>query len=212
MTEIDEVVEHVGGGRLVAVAADLAEAHIIDDQEDRPTPARDTTLVGAIGETGVGIGEEVDAAGVADIEAGLTGTQGQGLQNVTFTGSGLTGEQEVLLAVEKAQCGELLDDAAIEVGLEVEVEGLEGLVLVEAAGADPAFDASLDPQAGRVYEDALEELVGGGLVGDRLLDQGVEDVGIEADDAEGLQVSEESRRASARAGPRGPPCRGSCGR
>ena len=57
---------HVGGGRGVAVGGDLAEADVVEDDKLVAGPAAQARLVGAVGETGVEVGEEVDEAGEAD--------------------------------------------------------------------------------------------------------------------------------------------------
>lgn len=106
MPAIDQVPEHVGGGRGVAVGGDLAEADVVEDDEFVASPAAQAGLVGAVGEAGVEVGEEVDEAGVADEAAGDAGAQGDGPEDVALTGAGLAGDDEVLLAGEEAEAGE----------------------------------------------------------------------------------------------------------
>jgi len=62
---IDQVVEGVGGGGLVPVLLDLAAACVVDDQEFCGSPRREPLGIGAVGEPGMEIVEQVDAAGVA---------------------------------------------------------------------------------------------------------------------------------------------------
>ena len=54
----------MGGGRGVAVRGDLAEADVVEDDEFVASPAAQAGLVGAVGEAGVEVGEEIDEAGV----------------------------------------------------------------------------------------------------------------------------------------------------
>lgn len=64
VSAIDQVPEHVGGGRGVAVGGHLTEADVIEDDELVSGPAAQAGLVGAVGEAGVEVGEEIDEAGV----------------------------------------------------------------------------------------------------------------------------------------------------
>jgi hypothetical protein len=79
MPTIDEIVEGVSRGRFIAALLDLAEADVIDDQKVRARPGLEAAWVGAIGEAGVEIIEEVDAPGVAHREALFAGPQREGL-------------------------------------------------------------------------------------------------------------------------------------
>lgn len=74
-----EAVEDGGGdGRVgrVAVGGDLAEADVVEDDEREAGPSTEPTLVGAVGEAGVELGQQIDESGVADEVAGFVGTQG----------------------------------------------------------------------------------------------------------------------------------------
>ncbi len=93
---------HVGGGRGVAVRGDLAEADVVEDDKLVARPAAQAGLVGAVGEAGVELGEDVDKTGEADDTAGLASTQGDGAEDVALAGAGLAGDDEVLLALEGA--------------------------------------------------------------------------------------------------------------
>ena len=55
---IEQISEHVGGGRGVAVGGDLAEADVVEDDKLVTGPAAQAGHVGAIGETGVELGED----------------------------------------------------------------------------------------------------------------------------------------------------------
>jgi hypothetical protein len=50
---IDQVIERVGGSRLVAVFFDLAEVYVVDDQELGSGPRFEPPRLGAVGEPGV---------------------------------------------------------------------------------------------------------------------------------------------------------------
>ena len=105
--------------------------------------------------------EEVDAAGVAHGQALFAGTQCEGLEEVALAGAALAGDDEVVVAADEVEAGELEDERLVEAGLEVPVEGLEGLALDEATGIDAAADALLELVRGLGAEEVLEEGVGG---------------------------------------------------
>src|SRR6266545_700890 len=65
---IEEVEEHVRGGWFVVASAQLAKANVVNDKPFGARPSPEATLVRLIGETGVEVVDEVDAAGVADAD------------------------------------------------------------------------------------------------------------------------------------------------
>lgn len=66
MPAIDQIPEHMGRGRGVAVGGDLAEADVVEDEKLVAGPATQAGIVGAVGEAGVELGEAVGEAGEAD--------------------------------------------------------------------------------------------------------------------------------------------------
>jgi len=80
----------------------------------------------------VEIVEQVDTAGVAQANTLLAGAPAEGLEQVALAGAGIAGDDEVVVAADEVEPRELEDDGLVERGLEVEVEGFEGLVLLEA--------------------------------------------------------------------------------
>lgn len=157
MPTIDEVVQGVRGGGLVGALLDLAEPDVVDDQERRTRPALEAAGVGAVGEAGVEIVEQIDAAGVAHADPLLARAQGEGLEEVALAGTVVAGDHEVVVAAHEVEAGELEDEILVEAGLEVPVEGLEGLALDEPAGVDAPGDALLELVRGLGAEDVLEE-------------------------------------------------------
>lgn len=160
VSPVDEVVEGVRRGRFIAALLDLAKANVVDDQEIGAGPGLETAGVGAIGEAGVEIIEEIDTAGVAHREALFAGTEREGLEEVALAGAALAGDDEVVVAADEVEAGELEDERFVEAGLEVPVEGLEGLALDEAAGVDAAADALLELVRGLGAEEVLEQCGG----------------------------------------------------
>lgn len=157
MPAVDEIEEGVGGGGLVLALLHLAEADVVHDQEVRSSPALEAALVGGVGEPGVEVVEEVDAAGVADGHLRLAATQGDGLEDVTLPGAALSCDDQVLFAPSEVEAGDLHDESLVELGLKREVEGLERLALGQAALVDAALDAPLELVGGLGAEDVVEE-------------------------------------------------------
>src|SRR5258705_1068941 len=157
MATIDEVVQGVRGRRLLGAPLDLAKAYVVNDQERRPRPALEATGVGAIGEAGVEVVEQIDAARVTHVEPLLTGAQGEGLEEVALAGAVVAGDHEVIVAADEVEACELEHERPVEAGLKVPVEGLERLALDEPAGVDAPRDALLELVRGLEAEDVLEE-------------------------------------------------------
>ncbi len=63
-----------------------------------------------------------DAVTLAD------GGQADGLREMTLSGAGRTEKESVLAPIDELGGGELEDEAAIHLLVEIEVEGIEGLV------------------------------------------------------------------------------------
>jgi hypothetical protein len=76
--------KRVWAAGLVLALLHLAEVDVVDDQEIGCGPSLEAALVGGVGEPGVEVVEEVDAAGVADRHLGLAAAQGDGLEDVTL--------------------------------------------------------------------------------------------------------------------------------
>jgi len=166
MTTLDEDVQGMRGGRLVGAPLDVAEADIVDDEEVRTRPAVEATRVGPIGETGVKVVEQIDAARVAHADALFTGAQAEGLEDVTLAGAVVAGDHEVIMPAHEVEACELEHERPIEAGLKVPVECLEGLALDQPAAVDAPSDPLLELVGGLEAQDVLEERGGAGaLVG-----------------------------------------------
>jgi len=188
---VDKVVEGVRGGRLLAALLDLTEADIVDDEELGARPTLETAGVGAVGEAGVQVVEEIDAACVAHAEALLAGAQGEGLEEMALARAVLAGDHEVVVATHEVEAGELEHESLVEAGLEVPVERLERLALDEAAGVDAPRDALLELVGGLDAEDVLEQRGRAGALAGRPRQPVVELV-ARAGQSEEVEVSPES--------------------
>jgi hypothetical protein len=154
---IDQVVQSVSGGGLVAVLLDLAKAYVVNDQELSNCPRLESPGIGAVGESGVEVVEQVNAAGVAQADALLAGAQAERFEQVALPGTRIAGDDEVIVATYEVESSELEDNSLVELGLKVEVERLECLVLLEAAAVDAPGDALLELVRSLGAEDVLEQ-------------------------------------------------------
>lgn len=89
------------------------------------------------------------------------------------------------MPVEEREREELLDGAAVELGLEGPVESGEGLSDLEAAALDAPLDAALALDGDGLGEQALDDLDVAGMV---LLGPGQVGVDIQPDEAQSAQV------------------------
>ena len=154
---IDEVVQRVRGGGLIGAPLDLPQADVIDDEELGACPALEATGIRSIGEAGVEVVEQIDAARVAHVDALFTCAEPEGLEDVTLAGAVVAGNHEVLVPAHEVEASELEDEGLVEAGLEVPVERRERLALDEPAGVDAPLDPLLELVRGLDAEDMLEE-------------------------------------------------------
>src|SRR5690606_33760927 len=103
--------------------------------------------------------------------AGLDSSDGQGDGEVGFAAAGLTEEQDRAVLFDEPQGGEVLDEFAVDGGLELEVEVVDGLVEREPGVAQPGGEAPIARRGGFFGDEACEELdvgpvVGAGVVGE----------------------------------------------
>ena len=191
MPPVEQVEERVGGGRLVVALLHLAESDVIDDEQLGAGPGLEPARVGVVGEAGVEIVEQVDAAGVAEGDALLAGAQAEGLEEVALAGAALAGDDQVIVAADEGEAAELDEGGLVEVGLEVPVEALQGLALAQAAGREAALDAAFELGSDLGAEEVLEQRGGPGLLAGGPGEQVVE-VAVEVGQPEEVEVSSES--------------------
>src|SRR5690606_31308598 len=103
----------MGSRGLVVALLELAEADVIDDEECGASPGAQAFGICAVGETGMEVVEQVDAARVADRNALLTGAQPECLEDVALAGAGLTGDEQVILTLDESEAAELDDGALV---------------------------------------------------------------------------------------------------
>src|SRR5690606_27040195 len=86
MPAVDQVVEGVGGGRLVVALLDLAETYVVDDEKLGAGPSLESARIRSVGDGGVEIVEEVDAARVTHADPLPAGLEGEGFEDVALAG------------------------------------------------------------------------------------------------------------------------------
>ena len=119
MIELEQILG--GGGR------QLAHAEVVDD-EQRHGGEVGHDLLAAVLEGGVGeLVEQHVGLAVADAVALLDRGEAEGLGEVALAGAGRAEEEHVLAALDEARGGELVDELAVDLLVEVEVEAVERL-------------------------------------------------------------------------------------
>jgi hypothetical protein len=188
---VDQVEERMGGRGLVVALLDLAEADVVDDEQLGARPRLEAPGVGVVGEPCVEVVEQVDAAGVAQGDALLAGSQAKGLEDVALAGAALAGDDEVIAPAHEVEAGELEEEGLVERRLEVPVEGFERLLLAQAARRDAARDAPLELARDLGGEDVLEQRRGAGALACGPREQLVEAL-VDVRQSEEEEVSSES--------------------
>ena len=126
------------GAVFVAAADDLEQvrggfaghrqvAQFVADQQLRAVPEAHRGLPAAFDRGAVGAGDEVGGGGVVDAVAGLDGLVAERHREMRLADSGWPDQQDVGLLLDEPQRRELIDHAAVEGGLGVVVELLQGL-------------------------------------------------------------------------------------
>src|SRR5881628_494357 len=189
---LNQLEEIFGRGR-----GELAHAEVVHDQQ-RDGGELGHALAAGARERGIGelleedVGLAVDDA-VALVDEGAA----EGLREVTLPRAGRAEEDRVLVRGEEAAGGELEDEAALHLLVEVEVEAVERLVGVAELGLlEAAGEEAVGAVGELVLDEEREEVGGGAVIGLSLDEPGVEALGhaAEAELAEGAEEFRELHR------------------
>ena len=101
-----------------------------------------------IGETGHQFREHVSSRRIAAAVKMLASEKKQGLGDMTFSGAGVTGNDQALLPCDKVQLRNLQDLRFVYPRLEAKVEVRQELSLRKTGFLDPSFNSSFDPSIG----------------------------------------------------------------
>ena len=176
--------EQVLGGR----GRELAHAEVVDDRGAGRWRARSSSPAGAVD---AGLGEFIEEAvrlAVEDAVALLDGGVADRLGEMALAGAGRAEEERVFALRDEAAGGELEDEGPVELLVEVEIEGVEGLVGVAEAGVGPpAGEEPILAADELIADERRDEVERRQPFGLRLAEPGLQDVGHagEAELAEG---------------------------
>ena len=120
----DELEDHVGFGPVQRQVADF-----VDHQDGGPQVGLELPVEPAGGLGGAELADQVVEGGEVDRVAGLAGGDGQRDGEHGLADAGRAEQGDVGLGVDERQGGEVADLAGVEVGLEREVELVQGLVV-----------------------------------------------------------------------------------
>lgn len=129
VTLVDEVVKGMGSGGLIGTLSDLSDPDVINDEQFGFGPRLEAFRICLIGKASVQVIEQVDATGVTDGDLLLAGAKTECLQEVTFAGTGLAGNDDVIVAVHEIESTEFDEEGPIDGRLKVPVERFQGLAL-----------------------------------------------------------------------------------
>jgi len=118
-------------------------ADFIDDQDGAAQVAAELAAEVAGGVGSPQLADHVVQGGEVDRFAGRAGGDGQGAGQVRLAGAGRAQQRDVGGLGDEAEGGEVLDLADVEVGLEGEVEVVEGLVVGQAGDVQGAGEAAV---------------------------------------------------------------------
>ncbi len=104
------------------------------------------------------VADEVVDAGEVDAEAGLAGRDRQRDRNVGLADAWRAEQCDVAAVADEPERGEVADLAGVEVGLEREVEGVEGLVVRQPGQLERVAEPAAFADADLLLEDEVEKL------------------------------------------------------
>ena len=105
-----------------------------------------------------------DGSGVEDLVASLAGLQGDGGGEVCFADTDGAEQDAVVLVLDKAQAGEMLDLGAVDTFGPLPVEGVEGFGRGQAGGFDAPLGTSFLSGEGFAMEEFVEVFQCAGLL------------------------------------------------
>ena len=113
------------------------QADVIDDEDGRGGVGAQLVDPGAVDLGGDEVGGHLLGGGEVATPAGLDGADGERDSEMRLAASWLTEEENWPVLVDEPQGGEVLDELAVDRGLELEVEVLDGLAEREPGVAQP---------------------------------------------------------------------------
>ena len=133
----------------------MFDAHVVDDQQ--------VAFEIALERPGVvlqfqfeQLGDHVEDGTIEHGFAALDQFVTEGLSQVAFTHAGRADEEQIVLFIEEAPGGQLVDPGSVDL-VEAEVEALQAALIAESCGFDTALYGALLSQVDFVLEEGFEE-------------------------------------------------------
>lgn len=166
---IDDVVEILGGGR-----AQGFETEIVEDEQIGAGDGLQAAFVAAIRATGCQGRQQASATRVDNVVAAFARLPAKGLRKVTFPHPAWANDDDGLMPGNELAGGQFEDELLVELGIEREIEALEGPIGLEGRPAKTQAELLLTPALQFVLEEAFEELEIGPLAIDGLAQTSIE--------------------------------------
>ena len=133
----------------------MFDAHVVDDKQ--------VTFEVSLERLGVvlqfqfeQLGDHIEDRTIEDGFAALDQFVTEGLSQVTFTHARWADEEQVVLFIQEAPGGQLVDPGSVDL-VEAEVEALQAALIAESRGFDTALYGALLSQVDFVLEESFEE-------------------------------------------------------
>lgn len=141
MSPFEDFVEELSLASVLLFEGVIAE--VVDEEQLWGCVALDPLSKRAVGESGMKVEHHVGTGGVEDTPLLAAGDDAESFCDVAFSDARVTDEDEVLMAVNPSEQGEVEDKGLIELGLKGEVEGVEGGSIGEVGIVEAASDTAL---------------------------------------------------------------------
>ena len=146
VTAVDDFEEQ--GGMFGVLLLQPVKAQFIDEEDIGGGVFLEFLVEAQIPAAGHQLCEHIGSSGIAAAVEVLASQEEQGLGDMAFSGSGVSGNHQPLLPRHKIQLGDLQDLGFVHPGLKPKIEVRKELSLREARLLDPSLDPSFDAGLG----------------------------------------------------------------
>lgn len=144
------------------------EAEVIDNEQAHRCELGKLSLKAVVGTGGIELRKHFGYGGKQNIVSGADGTVAQGLGDVTFAGAAGTNDEHTDLFLDKPAGSQIDDQAAIDIGVEAEVELFQGFLISEVGPSKSGFKALLRSSGDFIGDDGGQKVHIGELLVDGL--------------------------------------------
>lgn len=134
------------------------ESQVVDDQQGDPGQDFKPAFKGSHGSGRLHAREQLRLGCEQDLMALTHGAMAEGLGEMAFPCSAGSGDEEIGGFLDKAAGSQFLDEAAVDAGVEVEVELLDGLLGAEAGTSEPEAEFFLISSGRLILDEQGQEL------------------------------------------------------